>query len=121
MDPYITALYKSVSAGQKTNSYKFALWRALAHLAPGTNKRSPKISKHDLASLFLDYYWPLERKYHIRQSIDPDKDPIVMVRIRQLFNANKIKEGDTLKDAVRNDDRRCDRGAGSGGCGRDGV
>ena len=98
MNPYITVLYKIVAVGQKTNSYKFALWRALANLAPNTDKNIPKISKHDLAGQFLDYYWPLEHKYRIRQGIDPDKDPIVMVRIRQLFRAGKIKEGETLKD-----------------------
>ena len=105
MDPYITALYKIVAVGQKTNSYKFALWRALANLAPSTDKRSPKISKHDLSPLFLEYYWPLELKYHIRQSIDPDRDPIVMVRIRQLLKDGMIKQGETLKDFQK----RCQR------------
>src|SRR5262245_39452501 len=79
MDRYTAVLYEIVTRGLNTNSYKFALWRALASLAPGTNERSPKISKRDLAPLFVKYYWPLEVKYHIRQGIDPDKDPIVMV------------------------------------------
>ena len=79
MDRYIAVLYEIVTRGRNTNSYKFALWRALANLAPSTDERSPKISKHDLSPLFLEYYWPLEVKYHIRQGIDPDKDPIVMV------------------------------------------
>ena len=98
MDPYTTALYKIVAVGQKTNSYKFALWRALASLAPSTDKRSPKISKDNLAPLFLEYYWPLELKYHIRQSIDPARDPIVMVRIRQLLKDGIIKQGESLKE-----------------------
>ena len=51
---YITALYQIVAVGQNTNSYKFALWRALARLAPAKSM----ISKLDLAPLFLDYYWP---------------------------------------------------------------
>jgi hypothetical protein len=72
MDRYISALYEIVTRGRNTNSYKFALWRALAALAPTTNKQCPTISKHDLAPLFLSYYWPLEAKYHIRQGIDPD-------------------------------------------------
>ena len=84
MDQYIVTLYEIVKNGSKANSYKFALWRALASLAPATGERSPNISKHDLAPLFLRYYWPLEVKYHIRQSTDPDKDPIVMKLIRQL-------------------------------------
>ena len=51
MDRYIGTLYQIVAAGQKTNSYKFALWRALTRLAPGTNEAKPEISKSDLAPL----------------------------------------------------------------------
>jgi hypothetical protein len=98
MDQYISALYQIVREGNKTNSYKFALWRALARLAPHTVEQRPKISKQDLAAVFLEYYWPLEVKYHIRQQSDPDKDPVVMVRIRDLLKAGKIAEGETLRD-----------------------
>jgi hypothetical protein len=101
MDPHVGALYEIVTRGLSTNSYKFALWRALASLAPGTDQKKPKISKPDLAPLFLSYYWPLEIKYHIRQGIDPDKDPIVMVLIRQLVEAGKIRFGEALKDFER--------------------
>src|SRR5690349_3383832 len=94
MDPYIAALYQIVSTGQKTNSYKFALWRALAHLAPTKSA----ISKLDLSALFVDYYWPLQIRFHIRQGIDPDKDPIVMRRIRELSEAGAIGPGDSLAD-----------------------
>lgn len=94
MDEYVAALYQIVAAGRKTNSYKFALWRALAHLAPIASA----ISKFDLAPLFLEYYWPLQVKYHIRQGIDPDKDPIVMRRIRERLNAGTIAQGESLAD-----------------------
>ena len=94
MDPYITALYQIVAVGQKTNSYKFALWRALAHLAPTRSM----ISKLDLSQLFVEYYWPLELQYHIRQGTDPDKDPIVMKRIRELAVSGTIALGETFRD-----------------------
>jgi hypothetical protein len=90
MDNYIAALYAIVTKGRTTNSYKFALWRALANLASCTDKRRPTISKQQLAPLFLSYYWPLEVKYHIRQGIDPNKDPIIMKRIRQLISVGTI-------------------------------
>jgi hypothetical protein len=90
MDEYIAVLYAIVTQGRNTNSYKFALWRALANLAANTDERIPKVSKRDLALLFVSYYWPLEVRYHIRQGIDPDKDPIVMRLIRQLAEAGKI-------------------------------
>ena len=78
MDRYIGTLYQIVAAGQKTNSYKFALWRALTRLAPSTDEATPVVSKNDLAPLFVEYYWPLKVRYHLRQGIDPDKDPVVM-------------------------------------------
>src|SRR6516165_10864960 len=68
MDRYIAALYAIVTKGLNTNSYKFALWRALASLASGTDKKRPTISKQQLAPLFLSYYWPLEVKYHITRT-----------------------------------------------------
>lgn len=101
MDPYLGTLYQIVSAGQKTNSYKFALWRALAALAPQVDFNNPIVSKSDLAPFFVEYYWPLEVKYHIRQSIDPDKDPIVMRYIRQLLARDKKLEGMTFKEFVK--------------------
>lgn len=101
MDQYVSVLHEIVTRGLTTNSYKFALWRALARLAPTTDKSSPKIFKRDLSLLFLEYYWPLEVKYHIRQDIDPDKDPIVMRLIRQSVYAGMIMEGETLTDFRR--------------------
>jgi hypothetical protein len=101
MNPYIGTLYQIVAAGQKTNSYKFALWRALARLALSTSEAKPEISKHDLAPIFLEYYWPLEVKYHIRQGIDPDKDPVVMKRIREMVEERSIFHGESLRDFQR--------------------
>src|SRR6516164_8530467 len=98
MDRYIAALYAIVTKGLNTNSYKFALWRALASLASGTDKKRPTISKQQLAPLFLSYYWPLQVKYHIRQGIDPDKDPIVMRRVRELMDSGTIAQGELLRD-----------------------
>jgi HNH endonuclease len=97
MDEYIAVLYAIVTQGRNTNSYKFALWRALANLAANTDERNPKVSKRDLALLFVSYYWPLEVRYHIRQGIDPDKDPIVMRLIRQLAEAGKIISAERLR------------------------
>jgi hypothetical protein len=87
-------LYQIVAVGQNTNSYKFALWRALAHLAPVKSV----ISKRDLAPLFLEYYWPLQLQYHVRQGTDPDKDPIVMRRVRELLAGGTIEQGEALKE-----------------------
>jgi hypothetical protein len=107
MDRYIGTLYQIVAAGQKTNSYKFALWRALTRLAPGTDEAKPVISKSDLAPCFVEYYWPLEVKYHLRQGIDPDKDPVVMKRIRELMEEGDIGHGDSLHDLQKRNPEKC--------------
>jgi hypothetical protein len=96
MDQYVSVLYEIVTRGLNANSYKFALWRALARLAPATDDITPKIFKRDLSPIFLEYYWPLEVKYHIRQGIDPDKDPIVMKLIRRLVYTDVVTQGETL-------------------------
>jgi hypothetical protein len=98
MDQYVNVLHQIVAAGQKTNSYKFALWRAIARLALLTDEAHPTISKHDLSPLFLEYYWPLEVRYHLRQGIDPDKDPIVMKRIRGLLKTATVTHGEKLEE-----------------------
>jgi HNH endonuclease len=97
MDSYVSTLHEIVTRGLNTNSYKFALWRALANLA----SRRMEISKADLSPLFLGYYWPLEVKYHLRQSTDPDRDPVIMKRIRQLMKAGTIAQGETLQNFER--------------------
>jgi hypothetical protein len=83
MDRYVGVLYEIVTRGFNTNSYKFALWRALASLAPSTDEENPEV------------------KYHIRQGIDPDKDPIVMKLVRQLVNAGMITQAENLRDFQR--------------------
>lgn len=98
MDRYVSVLYEIVTRGFNTNSYKFALWRALARLATAKDDQNTTISKRVLASIFLEYYWPLEVKYHLRQGTDPDKDPIVMVLVRRLMKQGKINQGELLKD-----------------------
>jgi hypothetical protein len=106
MDRYIGTLYQIVTAGQKTNSYKFALWRALTRLAPSTDGAEPVISKYELAPLFVEYYWPLKVRYHLRQGIDPDKDPVVMKRVRDLLHEGHIGHGDTLQEFEKKEPER---------------
>jgi hypothetical protein len=98
MQGLLSSLYQIVRYGQNTNSYKFALWRALVRLAAQTDQHSPKISTQLLAPIFLELYWPLEVTYHLRQGTDPDKDPIVMVAIRKLMKDGLIFHGMNLTD-----------------------
>ena len=38
----------------------------------------------------------MEVRYHIRQGIDPDKDPVVMRRIRELMGTGMLVRGSAL-------------------------
>jgi hypothetical protein len=88
----LNAFFRIIEVGRNTNSYKFALARALVRM--GTSH--PFITKSDLAPLFVEYYWPLEVIYHVRQGIDPQKDPVVMRLIRDLVRSGQVTEGQEL-------------------------
>ena len=94
MDTYLNVLYEIVTRGLNTNSYKFALLRALARQASDTDTERPVITKKTLAALFLEYYWALEITYRLRPGTDPDKDPVVMVLIRERVKNDIIKSGE---------------------------
>lgn len=96
MNPYLRSVYQIFTAGRFTNSYKFALARSLVRLVRDLGKNDLFIGKRDLAPCFLEYYWPLETTYHLRQGVDPDKDPIVMVQIRRLVKQGIVDQGDSL-------------------------
>jgi hypothetical protein len=100
---YLTRLLELVTKGRSTNSYKFALWRALARLAPSTDSDEPKISTEELAIVFLDLYRDLETKYHVRQSTDPSRDPVVMKSIRQLVQSHVIHASERLREFKKRD------------------
>ena len=97
----LNAIYQIISAGRNTNSYKFALARALVHRSPKTDAGYPAISKADLAPLFVQYYWPLEVTYYVRQGIDPKKDPVVMRMIRELIQGKCVTQGQKLASFQR--------------------
>lgn len=70
----------------------------MACLAPDTDAERPFITKGALAALFLGYYWNLEITYHLREGTDPDRDPVVMVLVRELAKTGTIRPGEKLKD-----------------------
>ena len=96
MNPYLRSAYLIFTAGRFTNSYKFALARSLVRLAATLDANGLSISKRDLAQCFLEYYWLLETRYHVRQGVDPGKDPIVMIQIRKQVKQGVIKQGESL-------------------------
>lgn len=98
MGDHLEAVFQIVKHGLNTNSYKFALLRALVALAPNTDPINPQITLRQLAEAFVQMYWPLEVVYHLRQGTDPNKDPIVMVAIRKLIAKGEVRHGQTLSE-----------------------
>jgi len=101
MHDFLTSVYQVVRHGMNTNSYKFALLRALVRIAPSVDTASPVITTKQLSPIFVELYWPLEVNFHLRQGIDPDKDPIVMCEIRKLLKKGTIYHGMKLSHFIK--------------------
>lgn len=97
MEPLLETVSRIIEAGQNSNSYKFALLRALADIASRDLRNPGTISRERLAECFVAYYWDLTLKYHVRQGTNPDKDPRVMRRIRDLLTSGTISEKTSIE------------------------
>jgi len=80
---FLTTVQRILQYGLTTNSYKFALLRALAAFGkkPGIENTIPFSW---LAEQFLAYYWPFVT-LHIRQATDQARDPVIMRFIRDVL------------------------------------
>lgn len=101
MSDLLSTITQIVKYGRNTNSYKFALLRALIRQAPHTDPNNPQIATRALAEEFVALYWPIEVTFRLRQGSDPDKDPIVMKEIRKLISSKKIPSGISHSDFKR--------------------
>lgn len=79
---YLNSITQIIDHGLKTNSYKFALLRALADYG-SQHPTSDRITFAWLAERFLAYYWPLTVTFRVRQATDPTRDPVIMRFIRE--------------------------------------
>jgi len=79
---YLSSILQIVDYGLKTNSYKFALLRALADYGE-QGASDDFVTHHWLAQRFVEYYWPLTLTFRVRQATDPTRDPVIMRFIRQ--------------------------------------
>ena len=104
IEPLLETISRIIRTGQNSNSYKFALLRALAHIASRETTNPRNISRERLAECFIVFYWDPTLKYHVRQGTNPDKDPRVMRLIRDLLNTHRISEKTTLQEFQATDD-----------------
>lgn len=115
LDSIVTILER----GLNTNSYKFALLRALADYGR-QGAASDLISFEWLAERFLAYYWPLTVQFRVRQSTDAAKDPVIMKFIRREVAELQMPSDFTLDKFRRGHQERyaklLDRCVSKGGC-----
>ena len=106
MEPLLETVSRIIRGGQNSNSYKFALLRALAEIASRGTRDRGTITRERLAECFVSYYWDLTLKYHVRQGTNPDKDPRVMRRIRDLLKSGRVSEKTSLQEFRKTEDYR---------------
>jgi len=82
MSEYLKSILQILDYGLKTNSYKFALLRALADYGQ-EGAADELVTRLWLAERFVEYYWALTLTFRVRQATDPSRDPVIMRFIRQ--------------------------------------
>lgn len=115
---FLTTVHRILQYGLATNSYKYALLRALAAFGKehGTGNKIPFAW---LGEQFLSYYWPFVI-LHIRQATDQARDPVIMRFIRDVLSQMASSEHRSREKFCKNYPRQHqairDRCCRSGGC-----
>ena len=84
------AFVSILTKGKKSNTYKFALARALIEYC----QEHPKGDNLDIpysyfARKFFEYYWHQVCRYRIKQDFKPNSEPRAMQVIRSIYNDSK--------------------------------
>ena len=92
--------------GRKSNTYKFALARAILEYCKETsyddNDAYRVIPYEYLADKFLKYYWHQECKFRIKQDFMIKSTPKVIQAIRNVFNDSVPADFDLVDDEKKN-------------------
>jgi 5-methylcytosine-specific restriction endonuclease McrA len=115
---FLTNVQRILQYGLTTNSYKYALLRALAAFGKGQGGENT-IPFTWLAEQFLAYYWPFVT-LRIRQATDQARDPVIMRFIRDVVSPI-ASSTHGAREKFRNKNPRqyqelLDRCCRSGGC-----
>ncbi len=97
INPYLLTINIILDQGSFTTSYKFALLRALADCAKGTDleinlRNRNNIPLDWLAEKFVEYYWDLEMSYKIKEK------NYVMKEIKKVCDRLHQNQGATLRN-----------------------
>lgn len=92
---FLDSLVQIVEHGRNTNSYKFALFRALADWG-STSSSGSIISLSWVAERFLSYYWSLVAN-KVRQATDPTRNPVIMKLIQEALDKLQLPSRTSLK------------------------
>jgi hypothetical protein len=114
---FLLSLSRILEHGLNTNSYKFALARALAD---SELPRGELVPATWLANKFLELYWPLATEFRVRQSTDSTREPVAYKWALQLGAELRLRPGQPLSAAKAADpaavEQLVGRLADRGGC-----
>jgi len=96
-EEFFGTVERVLSLGLNTNSYKFALLRALARWGRGSHQGS-LISRQWLAERFLEFYWPLANQFRIRQSTNTTREPVAWKWCREAAIDLGLSSATTIDD-----------------------
>jgi hypothetical protein len=86
--------------GLNTNSYKFALLRALARWGK-EGKQETIIERAWLAERFLEFYWPLANNFRIRQSTNSSREPVAWTWAQRAAEEMRLTPNASFADYRR--------------------
>jgi len=98
---HLTDFISIITLGSKSNTYKFALARAILEFVKKNEefiqenikkKSSTPIDYSELADAFMKYYWYQEFKFKIKQNHQTDKPPSVITILRRVFDKETLPE-----------------------------
>lgn len=98
--PLKEAFISILTLGKKSNTYKFALARALIEYCKNTQSSidALDIPYSYFADKFLEYYWHQEYRYRIKQDFQTNSTPKVIQAINNVFKNNSCSNFEEISD-----------------------
>ncbi len=92
-----------LSKGSKNNTYKFALARAILEHC-GRHDAGTEITYEYFAEKFVEYYWHQACKFRIKQDFYPNRDPVAVRAVKDVFGGSPpgrfdMLDGGAVRDA----------------------
>lgn len=93
---FLSTIVQIVERGRNSNSYKFALLRALAER--GSSAQGVTVPHRWIAERFLHFYWPLTVRFKVRQASDTNRDPVIVRLVRGAVTKYQVSSDASLEE-----------------------